>query len=49
MTLPNQLTILRIILSPVFLFLFLSDVIWMKQLSVAIYIVAALSIGTRLA
>jgi len=43
MTLPNQLTILRIILSPVFLFLFLSDAIWMKQLSVAIYIVAALS------
>ncbi|HSW54151.1 MAG TPA: CDP-diacylglycerol--glycerol-3-phosphate 3-phosphatidyltransferase [Ignavibacteriaceae bacterium] len=43
MTLPNQLTILRIILSPVFLFLFLSDVIWMKQMSVAIYIVAALS------
>jgi CDP-diacylglycerol---glycerol-3-phosphate 3-phosphatidyltransferase len=43
MTLPNQLTILRIILSPVFLFLFLSDVIWMKQVSVAIYIVAALS------
>jgi len=43
MTLPNQLTILRIILSPVFLFLFLSDVVWMKQVSVAIYIVAALS------
>jgi len=43
MTLPNQLTILRIILSPVFLFLFLSDVVWMKQLSVAVYIVAALS------
>ncbi len=43
MTLPNQLTILRIVLSPVFLFLFLSDVIWMKQLSVAIYIIAALS------
>lgn len=43
MTLPNQLTILRIALSPVFLFLFLSDVIWMKQVSVAIYIVAALS------
>lgn len=43
MTLPNQLTILRIVLSPVFLFLFLSDVIWMKQVSVAIYIVAALS------
>jgi CDP-diacylglycerol--glycerol-3-phosphate 3-phosphatidyltransferase len=43
MTLPNQLTILRIILSPVFLYFFLSDVIWMKQVSVAIYIVAALS------
>lgn len=43
MTLPNQLTVLRIILSPVFLFLFLSDIIWMKQVSVAIYIIAALS------
>jgi CDP-diacylglycerol--glycerol-3-phosphate 3-phosphatidyltransferase len=43
MTLPNQLTILRIILSPIFLFFFLSEVVWMKQVSVAIYIVAALS------
>lgn len=43
MTLPNQLTVLRIILSPVFLFFFLSDLIWMKQVSVSIYIVAALS------
>jgi CDP-diacylglycerol---glycerol-3-phosphate 3-phosphatidyltransferase len=43
MTLPNQLTILRIILSPVFLFFFLSEIIWMKQVSVAIFIVAALS------
>ena len=43
MTLPNQLTILRIILTPVFLFFFLSDLIWMKQVSVAIYIVAALT------
>ncbi|MGB5529714.1 MAG: CDP-diacylglycerol--glycerol-3-phosphate 3-phosphatidyltransferase [Ignavibacteriaceae bacterium] len=43
MTLPNQLTILRIILSPVFLFFFLSDVIWMKQISVIIYLIAALS------
>lgn len=43
MTLPNQLTVLRIILSPVFLYFFLSDVIWMKQVSVAIYIIAALS------
>jgi len=43
MTLPNQLTILRIILSPVFLYFFLSDLISMKEVSVAIYIVAALS------
>jgi CDP-diacylglycerol---glycerol-3-phosphate 3-phosphatidyltransferase len=43
MTLPNQLTILRIVLSPVFLYLFLSDIIWMKQVSIAVYIVAALS------
>jgi CDP-diacylglycerol--glycerol-3-phosphate 3-phosphatidyltransferase len=43
MTLPNQLTILRIILSPVFLYFFLSDSILMKQVSVGIYIVAALS------
>jgi len=43
MTLPNQLTVLRIILSPVCLFFFLSELIWMKQISVAIYIVAALS------
>jgi CDP-diacylglycerol--glycerol-3-phosphate 3-phosphatidyltransferase len=43
MTLPNQLTILRIILSPVFLIFFLSDQIWMKQVSVIIYIIAALS------
>ncbi len=43
MTLPNQLTVLRVILSPVFLFFFLSEIIWMKQISVAIYIVAALT------
>jgi CDP-diacylglycerol--glycerol-3-phosphate 3-phosphatidyltransferase len=43
MTLPNQLTILRIILSPVFLYFFLSSEIWMKQVSIAIYVVAALS------
>ncbi len=43
MTLPNQLTVLRVILSPVFLFFFLSEAVWMKQASVAIYIVAALT------
>jgi CDP-diacylglycerol--glycerol-3-phosphate 3-phosphatidyltransferase len=43
MTLPNQLTVLRVILSPVFLFFFLSEIIWMKQVSVAIYILAALT------
>ncbi len=43
MTLPNQLTVLRIILSPLFLYFFLSDVILMKQVSVVIYIIAALS------
>ena len=43
MTLPNQLTVLRVILSPVFLFFFLSEMIWMKQVSVAIYILAALT------
>jgi len=43
MTLPNQLTVLRVILSPVFLFFFLSEIIWMKQVSVAVYIVAALT------
>ena len=43
MTLPNQLTILRIVLSPIFLIFFLSDSLWMKQVSIAIYLVAALS------
>jgi len=43
MTLPNQLTILRIVLSPVFLIFFLSDSVLMKQVSVLIYLVAALS------
>jgi CDP-diacylglycerol--glycerol-3-phosphate 3-phosphatidyltransferase len=43
MTLPNRLTILRIILSPVFLYFFLSDPTWMKQVSITIYIIAALS------
>ena len=43
MTLPNQLTILRIILTPVFLILFLLDDPTMKQISVIVFIIAALS------
>lgn len=43
MTLPNQLTILRIILTPVFLFFFLSDNSLFIQISLAVYIVAALT------
>jgi CDP-diacylglycerol--glycerol-3-phosphate 3-phosphatidyltransferase len=43
MTLPNQLTILRIILTPVFLFLFLVDDPLMKQISVVVFIVAAIT------
>ncbi len=43
MTLPNQLTVLRIILSPVFLYLFLSDDLLFNIISVAVYIIAALS------
>ena len=43
MTLPNQLTILRIILSPLFLILFLSPEPLFKQISLAVFIIAALS------
>jgi CDP-diacylglycerol--glycerol-3-phosphate 3-phosphatidyltransferase len=43
MILPNQLTILRIILSPVFLYLFLSDYLLFNIISVVVYIIAALS------
>jgi CDP-diacylglycerol--glycerol-3-phosphate 3-phosphatidyltransferase len=43
MTLPNQLTILRIVLSPIFLVLFLSPEPTLKQISLAVFIVAALS------
>jgi len=43
MTLPNQLTVLRIILTPVFLFFFLSDDQTYIQISLAIFLVAALT------
>ncbi len=43
MVLPNQLTILRIILTPVFLFLFLSPEPLHKQISLGIFIIAALT------
>ena len=43
MTLPNQLTILRIILTPVFLFFFLSEDKTFIQISLAIFLVAALT------
>lgn len=43
MVLPNQLTVLRIILTPVFLFLFLSEDPLLKQISLAVFIIAALT------
>jgi len=43
MTLPNQLTILRIILTPIFLVLFLSPEPLLKQISLVVFIIAALS------
>jgi CDP-diacylglycerol--glycerol-3-phosphate 3-phosphatidyltransferase len=43
LTLPNQLTLLRIVLAPVFLFLLLSDSTLNKQISLAVFIVAALT------
>ncbi len=43
MVLPNQLTVLRIILSPIFLILFLQDEAIYKQISLAVFIVAALT------
>lgn len=43
MILPNQLTILRIILTPVFLFFFLSDSPVFKLISLGVFIVAALT------
>ncbi|MBI1938784.1 MAG: CDP-diacylglycerol--glycerol-3-phosphate 3-phosphatidyltransferase [Ignavibacteriales bacterium] len=43
MILPNQLTVLRIILTPVFFFLFLSDEPVMVQISLVVFIIAAIT------
>ncbi|MGD8779319.1 MAG: CDP-diacylglycerol--glycerol-3-phosphate 3-phosphatidyltransferase [Ignavibacteria bacterium] len=43
MILPNQLTVLRIILTPVFLILFISDDPFYKQLSIVVFIIAAIT------
>ena len=43
MTLPNQLTILRIILTPVFLYLFLSKDPFLIQVSLIVFFIAALT------
>lgn len=43
MLLPNQLTVLRIILTPVFLMLFLSENPVLKQISLVVFIIAALT------
>jgi CDP-diacylglycerol---glycerol-3-phosphate 3-phosphatidyltransferase len=43
MVLPNQLTILRIILTPFFIFFFLSEEPLMKQISIGIFLIAALT------
>lgn len=43
MLLPNQLTVLRIILTPVFLFLFLSDSSLLKQISLGVFFLAAIT------
>ena len=43
MLLPNQLTVLRIVLTPVFLILFLSADPLLKQISLIVFIIAALT------
>lgn len=43
MSIPNSLTILRIILTPVFIVLLLSESSFLRQLSLVVYIVAALT------
>jgi len=43
MVLPNQLTTLRIILTPIFFFLFISDNPLLKQIALIIYFIAAIT------
>ena len=43
MVLPNQLTVLRIILTPIFVFFFLSNSETFREISLLIYIIAALT------
>lgn len=43
MTLPNQLTVLRIILTPIFLYLFLSKDPFLIQISLGVFLIAALT------
>ena len=43
MVLPNQLTILRIILTPVFLILFLTGEPWLIQMSYLVFLIAAIT------
>ena len=43
MVLPNQLTVLRIILTPIFLYFFLSDDPVMIQISSVIFVIAAIT------
>lgn len=43
MILPNQLTVLRIILTPVFFVLFIADDPLLKKISIAVYIIAAIT------
>lgn len=43
MVLPNQLTFLRIVLTPVFYLLFVSDAPYFKQISIIVFLVAAIT------
>lgn len=43
MTVPNQLTIMRIVLTPIFVALFISERLILKQVSVLVFAVAALT------